>query len=99
MGEGQGEGEVLDILITGGLVVDGTGARAYPAAVGVEGDEVRIISDDPSGLDPGRVIDATGMAVAPGFIDMHSHSDLFLLNDPLHEVKLRQGVTTDALGQ
>lgn len=90
---------MLDLLITNGTVVDGTGAPGYPGAVGIEGDRVRILHGDVSPIESGRTIDATGMAVSPGFIDMHSHSDLFLLNDPFHEVKLRQGVTTDALGQ
>ena len=69
------------------------------SVVGIEGDQVRILRGELSAVEAGRIIDATGMAVCPGFIDMHSHSDLFLLNDPFHEVKLRQGVTTDALGQ
>ncbi len=90
---------MLDLLITNGRIIDGTGAASYPGAVGVEGDEVRIVAGDLSAVEAGRIMDAAGMAICPGFIDMHSHSDLFLLNDPKHEVKLRQGVTTEALGQ
>ena len=53
----------------------------------------------PRGWRRAGTIDASGCVVCPGFIDMHSHSDLSLLSDPKHEAKLAQGVTTDALGQ
>ena len=49
-------------------------------------------------MEASRTIDASGYVVCPGFIDMHSHSDLRLLTDPAHEAKIRQGVTTEALG-
>ena len=90
---------MFDLLITGGRVIDGTGQTWFHADVGVTGDTVTVVRGDASGLEAGRVIDASGCVVCPGFIDMHSHSDLSLLNDPKHEAKLAQGVTTDALGQ
>lgn len=86
-----------DLLIDGGTVVDGTGAPRFEADVAVrDGRIVRISRDD---LDPAqaeRVIDATGLVVAPGFIDAHAHLDP-LLDLPGAESHVRQGVTT-ALG-
>ena len=65
---------MLDILITNGQVVDGTGSAAYYAAVGVQGDTVSIHRGDVSHVEAARVIDATGYVVCPGFIDLHSHA-------------------------
>src|SRR5438094_2140466 len=85
------------LLIRGGSVVDGSGAPARRADVAVEGE--RIVAVAPQLTGPAaRVIDATGHAVAPGFIDMHSHSDLFYFGCPSAESKIRQGVTTEVVG-
>ena len=89
---------MFDLLIKGGRVVDGAGQTWFRGSVGVTGDTVTVLRDDVSYLRAGRVIDAGDSVICPGFIDMHSHSDLMLLSDPRHEAKLRQGVTTDALG-
>jgi N-acyl-D-amino-acid deacylase len=88
---------VLDLLISGGTVVDGTGNPGYPAAVGVVGGKLVILrgKDLP---EAGRVLDAAGLVVAPGFIDMHSHSGLAILDDPTHLPKVSQGVTTEVIG-
>jgi len=87
-----------DVLITGGTVIDGTGAAGVSADVGIIGDQVVELG---SLLNKGgkRVIDATGMVVCPGFIDIHSHTDLSLLVNPRAESKIRQGVTTEVAGQ
>ena len=89
-----------DILITGGTVVDGTGAPGRAGTVVVEGDRMRVI--DPGGDAAqdraGRIIDATGKIVAPGFIDLHSHSGLMILAEPTHDPKVRQGITTEVIG-
>ena len=82
-----------DILIRGGRIVDGTGETWYRGDVAVDGDTVTIHRGQQPGVDAGQVIDATGMVVCPGFIDMHSHSEMSLLSNPDHEPKLRQGVT------
>ncbi len=87
---------MADLLISGGTIVDGSGAPAHPGAVAVEGDRLRMVVGPPPQAD--RTIDATGMVVAPGFIDLHSHSGLMILADPLHEPKVRQGVTTEVIG-
>ena len=87
----------FDWLIRGGRVVDGSGAPARPADVGLTGD--RVVAVDP-GLagEARRVVDAARCLVTPGFIDMHAHSDFSLLSVPSAESKLRQGVTTDVTG-
>ncbi|MBI2872048.1 MAG: D-aminoacylase [Chloroflexi bacterium] len=89
---------MLDLLIKSGLVMDGTGNQGYPAAVGVEGETVRILRRDVSSVQAAKTIDATGMVVCPGFIDMHAHSGLMALHQPRHEPKVRQGVTTELIG-
>ena len=89
-----------DILITGGTVVDGTGAAGRAGTVVVEGDRVRVIdaAADPGTNGAARTIDATGKVVAPGFIDLHSHSGLMILAEPTHDPKVRQGITTEVIG-
>ena len=89
---------MYDLLITGGLVLDGSVNPGIYAAVGVEGDTVTILRGDVSGVDAGQTIDATGKIVCPGFIDIHSHSGLVLLADPEHMAKVHQGVTTEVVG-
>ncbi|MHB8672307.1 MAG: N-acyl-D-amino-acid deacylase family protein [Candidatus Limnocylindrales bacterium] len=100
------------LLIVGGTIVDGTGAPGYPGTVAVTDDgRLRIArigpsaaatpataDDDLRAAPAARTIDATGRIVAPGFIDLHSHSGLMILADPLHEPKVRQGVTTEVIG-
>lgn len=88
----------LDLLIRGGSVIDGSGDDAFSADVGVrDGRIVRI--GDLSQATADRVIDASGLIVAPGFIDMHNHSDSSLLAEPRCESMIRQGVTTMVLGE
>ena len=89
---------MFDVVITGGTVVDGTGTPGYMADVGVTGEKVDAIGDL-SQTGARRVIDASGLAVSPGFIDAHVHSDAALLTDPQHAGGLRQGITTEILGQ
>ena len=89
---------MLDLLIRGGLIVDGTGSAGFYGAVGVQGDSVRILRGDLSDVEAGRTIDASGLVVCPGFIDLHSHGGLVILGDPHHEPKVRQGVTTELIG-
>ncbi len=86
----------MDIVFRGARVVDGTGAPSYRADVGVRDGRIAAIGDR---VDGGRVVDADGRVLAPGFIDMHSHSDLQVLAAPDHLAKVSQGVTTEVLGQ
>jgi N-acyl-D-amino-acid deacylase len=89
---------VLDLLIASGLILDGTGSPGYYAAVGIEGETVRLLRGDVSSVQAARTIDATGHVVSPGFIDMHAHTGLVILAEPRHEPKVRQGVTTELIG-
>ncbi|MET7492897.1 D-aminoacylase [Streptomyces sp900116325] len=92
----------MDLVIRDAGVIDGTGAPSYRADVKIT--EGRIAEIHPEGA-PGprptatRTLDATGLALSPGFIDMHAHSDLALLRDPEHSAKAAQGVTLEVLGQ
>ena len=91
--------EHADLLITGGTIVDGTGAPGRPGSVAVVDGRIRVL--EPGDAAPehvGRTIDATGKVVAPGFIDLHSHGGLMILADGRHEPKVRQGVTTELVG-
>lgn len=85
------------LLIRNGAVIDGSGAPRRAADVAVAGD--RIAAVEPGLTGPAeRVIEARGHVVAPGFIDAHSHSDLFYLGCPSSESKVRQGCTTEVVG-
>lgn len=85
------------ILIKNGTLIDGSREKRYDADLLIEGDKIIKIGEINEEAD--RVIDATGKIVAPGFIDTHSHSDLKVLVEPFIEPKLRQGITTEVLGQ
>ncbi|MFG3407288.1 amidohydrolase family protein [Streptomyces sp. NPDC048142] len=92
----------MDLVLRDALVVDGTGEPSYRADVALDGGRIAAIHPEGS---PGprptatRTVDAGGLALAPGFIDMHAHSDLALLRDPDHSAKAAQGVTLEVLGQ
>ena len=86
-----------DILIRGGQVIDGTGAPAIAADLAIA--QGRIVAIAPKlAADAARVIDARGQVVAPGFIDIKTHSDWTLPLNPKAESKIRQGVTTEVIG-
>lgn len=88
----------FDILICGGLVVDGAGENpAFKADVGIIDDRIVAIGEL-SSSQAKQVIDATGLMVSPGFIDSHSHDDWMVLLDPAMHVKVSQGVTTVVTG-
>ncbi|MFF3781878.1 amidohydrolase family protein [Streptomyces sp. NPDC001933] len=92
----------MDLVIRNAHVVDGTGAPGHRADVAIT--DGRIAGIHPEGS-PGprpsarRTLDADGLVLSPGFIDMHAHSDLALLRDPDHSAKAAQGVTLEVLGQ
>lgn len=93
----------MDLVIRDVRVVDGTGQDSYRADVGVTDGRIAEIRRHGPGagapLSGARVLDADGLALAPGFIDMHAHSDLALLRDPDHSAKAAQGVTLEVIGQ
>jgi N-acyl-D-amino-acid deacylase len=88
----------LDLLITNGRILDGTGNPGYDADIGIVDGEIAVINRDLGKTHAERIIDAGGMVVSPGFIDTHSHDDAYLLINPQCEDKVRQGVTTDVIG-
>jgi N-acyl-D-amino-acid deacylase len=87
-----------DLVIRGATVVDGSGGPRYSADLAVEGGRIVDIGRLGS-MGARRTIAAAGLVAAPGFIDLHAHSDLMLLEQPEHPLKVLQGVTTELLGQ
>jgi N-acyl-D-amino-acid deacylase len=88
-----------DLVIRGGRVVDGTGRRAFRADVAVRGDRVVRVGAVPAGARTRRTIDAAGLVVAPGFIDMLGQSEQNVLIDPRAMSKVMMGVTTEVTGE
>ena len=103
----------IDMLIKNGLIFDGTGSDPFEADIGISGDRISFIDgisnfkmqsakskmwNAKCDAKPQYVIDAQGMAVAPGFIDTHGHSEFTLLADPRAEGKICQGITTEING-
>ncbi len=86
-----------DIIIRGGTVIDGTGKPGVRADVAIRGMRIAAVGDDIT-AGGARVIDATDKVVAPGFIDIKTHSDWTLPLMPKSESKIRQGVTTEVIG-
>ena len=85
-------------MITGGQIVDGSGARMRRADVGIAGGRVTAVGELHQAR-AGVTIDARDCIVCPGFVDMHSHADLALLTGRDMDGRLRQGITTEVLGQ
>jgi N-acyl-D-amino-acid deacylase len=84
----------MDLILRGGTVIDGTGPPGFPADVALTGGRISEIG----GLSEARAereIDAAGLVVCPGFIDIHTHADVALMARPTHEPKVMQGVTTE----
>jgi N-acyl-D-amino-acid deacylase len=88
--------EELDILIKNASIIDGTGAPAFKGAVAVKGERIATVGkvEGEVNADAATVIDAKGLTVAPGFIDVHDHGDLSILYYPEAEGFVRQGITT-----
>ena len=91
-------GPSYDLVLSGGRVIDGTGAPWVRADVGVRKDRIAAIGDL-SGAQAKLRVDAQGLAVAPGFIDLLGQSELSILIDPRAESKIRQGITTELTGE
>lgn len=89
---------MFEIIFSNGTIVDGTGAPAYPADVGIVGDRIATVGDL-SAAETEERIDVTGLCVAPGFIDVHTHSDAVLLADGRADSQVCQGVTSEVIGQ
>ncbi|MFD9795186.1 amidohydrolase family protein [Streptomyces sp. NPDC059070] len=90
----------MDLVVRGARVIDGGGGPSYRADAGIRDGRIAALRREGEPALPGtRTLDADGLALAPGFIDMHAHSDLALLRDPDHSAKAAQGVTLEVLGQ
>lgn len=91
----------FDILIKNGMILDGSGKPEFPADIGIKHGKI-IALENPGVVDESsslNIIDAKGLKVSPGFIDIHSHTDTGLFINPNAESKVRQGVTTEVAGQ
>ena len=93
----QTETPVHDLLVRGGMVIDGTGAPGIRADLAISGDRIAAIGEELGGARD--TIDATGSIVAPGFIDMLGHSEFRLLADGRAISKIFQGVTSEITGE
>jgi N-acyl-D-amino-acid deacylase len=91
---------MTELLITGATVLDGTGTPGFRADVAVGAGRIAAIDTTRSTQrSADRAIDAHGLVLCPGVIDMHAHSDLQILANPDHTAKVSQGVTLEVLGQ
>ena len=90
---------MYDVLIRGGKIIDGTGEPGFLGDVAILDGKLKIFPGG-SDVDAKEVVDAAGKCVCPGFIDVHSHADLFFLNPLVHNTaKVSQGVTAEVAGQ
>ena len=89
---------MFDLIISNGCIVDGSGKSRFKSDIGIINEKIESIGDLRD-KESNQIIDAKGLIVSPGFIDSHTHHDGVLLNDPQHASSLRQGVTTEILGQ
>ena len=89
---------MLDIVLEGGTIYDGSGGAPVVADLGLKGGKIWEIGDL-AGAAAGERVPAVGLAVAPGFVDLHTHSDFTLLVDGRAQSQVHQGVTTEVVGQ
>ena len=86
--------EQYDLIIRGGLILDGTGAPGTRVDLGVRGDRIATVGAIEADAVAGETIDASTLVVAPGFIDVHAHDDILVFAEPDVTGKSMQGVTT-----
>ncbi len=89
---------MYDLLIINGDIIDGSGQAPYAADIGIQNGRIASIAPRIEAARGRHIIDAAGLKVCPGFIDMHSHTDITILQNPRAESKVRQGITTEVVG-
>ena len=94
---GQEKSQTNSRVIVGALVVDGTGRKAFPANVRIVGDRIANVGDFAARAGD-EIIQAKGLIIAPGFIDIHNHSEEGLAREPTAQTQVSQGITTLAVG-
>jgi N-acyl-D-amino-acid deacylase len=87
----------FDVLIKGGMILDGTGGPVWKADLGITGDSIAALDSIPS-TQAAKVIDASGLYICPGFVDIHTHSDSSIASYPTADSRVRQGITTEITG-
>src|SRR6202040_3202087 len=95
----QSPARPFDLLITNARIIDGTGGPSVNGSIAGRDGKIAAVGNARAADVAVRTIDAGGKVVAPGFIDPHSHSDFTLLTDGNAESKIRQGVTTEVIGE
>lgn len=95
-GQTNQESPLSDLIIRGGTVIDGSRSAGRPADIAVDGDRITM-ADQLDGMQAAQEIDATGLVVAPGLIDVHNHSDGWLIRESNFAAKTMQGFTTEVL--
>jgi N-acyl-D-amino-acid deacylase len=93
----MGETSSFDIIFRNGSILDGSGGEPYQAEIGICGQRIAAIGDLKE-MDASIIIDASGLRICPGFIDIHTHSDISVLFNPQMESMVSQGVTTQVTG-
>jgi N-acyl-D-aspartate/D-glutamate deacylase len=89
---------MFETILSNGIIYDGTGSEAYQADIGIQGGKVMAIGYLGNALSEQR-LDVRGLAVSPGFVDLHTHSDFTLIVNGRAESQVHQGVTTEVVGQ
>lgn len=89
----------MKILIKNGFIADGSGNKGYNGDILICNERIEKIASEINEENVDKIINAEGLVIAPGFIDTHSHSDLKILENPYNQIKIRQGITTEMLGQ
>lgn len=103
LGVGYGTGALLrthnrfDVIVKNGTLYNGEGGRPFSGDIGIKEGRIRAIATD-LGNSADKIVDAEGMAVSPGFVDVHTHTDTNLFEAPLGDSRIYQGVTTDIGG-
>lgn len=88
---------MLDILINDVYIIDGKGTPGFYGSIGIQNGKIAYLGNDAS-QNSRLVINGSGLVASPGFIDIHSHSELLLLEEPFNPYKVYQGVTTEIMG-